>query len=203
MSEDFKKVFLEAQDRIRERRRKAEDALEGIPFESPRFSAEAVNRIILIRQSLQRVNAGLEFRKALEATRKLLDSLQWKAKFTTGLVGQPDRAKDSLYYLTPEGISLRLKMASAASGDINQVIRSCKEVTFFEDENNNISFEPRIGLTVQEYVSPEFLGLQNSDRTREPFESKIRIYKQDNRVILIRNVPNGLHHTGHTVNAIL
>lgn len=203
MSEDFKKVFLEAQERIRETQKKADAALEGVPFECRRFPSETINRIILIRKDLKRVTADLDIKRALAVTRGYLDSHPWKAKFTTGLVGQPDRAKDSLYYVTQEGISLRLKMANAEGGDITRVIRSCKEVIFFEDGNNHIFLEPRIGLTVQEYVSPEFLAVQDGGKAKDSFESKVRIYRKGGQVIFIRNVPNGLSHTGHTVNTIL
>lgn len=194
---------MDAQDRIRERQIKNDAALEGVPFECRKFSAEIVDRTILIRQSLHRVTANLEFLKALEAAKRLLDSVQWKAKFTTGLVGGPDKRRDSLYYMTPEGISLRLKMFNAESGDIKQVIQSFAEMIFFEDDNNNIYLNPRLGLTVQEYASPEFLAIQDGGVTRSGFESKIRIYREGDHIILIRNVPNGRSHTGNKVNAIL
>lgn len=200
---DFREVFLEAQQRIQEQKRRAEQALEGVPFETPRFSAEAVNRVILIRQGIRKVTGSLEFPAALEEARKLLDSLEWKARFTTGAVGEPDPERDSLYYLTPENISLRIKLANVVTRSIHEVIRSCKEVTTFEDDKNNIFLDPAIGLTVQEYVSPKFLEIQNGDRVQEPFESSIRIYKQDSRITHVQNVPGGLVHTGHKVNKIL
>lgn len=206
MREDFQKQIHEDLVRIaaeaRDRREKADKALEGVPFECRRYPSSAINRIILIKKDLKRITADLDIRSALAASRAYLASHKWQARFTTGLVGKPDPGQDSLYYLSPEGISLRLKMANAESGDINQVMRSFKEITFFEDDQSGISLAPKVGLTVQEFVSPEFLELQNGDSAHSTYQSRIRIYKQGGRIIQIRNVPNGLQHTGHEVNAV-
>ena len=105
--------------------------------------------------------------------------------------------------MTTEGISLRLKTFNAESGDINQVVQFFAEIIFFEDDDSGIYLDLQVGLTVQEYASPEFLAIQNGGVIKKPFESKIRIYKENDRIVFIRNAPNGRSHTGNKVNTIL
>ena len=176
--------------------------VEHLPFEASHFSIETLNKVILITKDLKKVTANLPIETAISAAVGYLDSHRWAARFTSGDKGVRNPTRDSLYYLTSEGISLRLKMTNKDTGDINKVIQPFFEKMFFEDATNNISLQPYIGCTGQEFASRGFLALQDTDKVTEPFESQIRSYTKDGRPFLIKNVTGGLAHTSSTINFI-
>lgn len=197
LGEDFKKIIAEQAKRQQE----AEKALKNLPYERKKFSPEAVNRIIMINKDLKRIIQGLDAPTALSAVRGYLDSLPWSFTFTSGEVGKATD-DDSIYFMTPEGASLRLKRYNMKTGDITKVIQPFMERIVFEDDQSKVFFEPNIGLTVEEYLSPEFLALQKGDEVPDVFESKVRIYN-DSGDFIVKNVLNGLTHTGNKVNTLL
>ena len=186
-----------------EKRRNLEKSLETLPFGTTSFSPESLNKIILIKKDLGKVVNNLNIEDALSASIGYLDSHKWAARFTTGEPGKRNPDSDSLYYMTPEGASLRLKINNKQHGDINRVIQPFFEKIFFEDitdSENRISFEPHPGLTAHEFVSPEFLAIQRGDAMNDRFESKIRVYTKNNVPHYVQNVPDGHFHTSSTIN---
>lgn len=187
---------------IKENRHKAEEQLEDLQYETSEFSAESVNNILLINSDLRKMVAGLDINSALSVIQGYLDSLPWKSKFRTGEIGKRGN-NDSVYYVTPENISLRLKLSNMGLGNINEVIQPFMEKIVFEDDDNNISFEPEVGLTPQEYSSPEFIAMQSRGRSEGEFHSRIRTYiDASGRTVFIKNVPDGYVHTGSKINIL-
>lgn len=199
MFESFKNLI----DKLGEDQKRAEENLTHQTFEVDRFSVEAINRILLIDSDLKRITAGLGVDDALSVVQGYLNSFSWKARFRTGEPGKPEPDKDSIYYVTPENISLRLKLSNRSTGVILKVIQPFMERIVFEDDIGTILSEPALGLTPQEYSSPEFISLQNKRNVDKEFISKIRQYRDENgRVVLIKNAPGGYVHTGSKINHI-
>lgn len=111
----------------------------------------------------------------LETAALYLDSVPlWEHKFSTNHDHNRHPAtahKDSLYYVTPAGLSLRLKRTNARERGMEKVVQPFMERIVFMRSNmsiNNgkadpadISDEPKIGWWVQEYASQEFWDIQN------------------------------------------
>ncbi len=181
--------------------RELEKQVESLPYETSSFSIEALNKIILIKRDLKKATENLPIETALSAAIGYLDSHQWAARFTSGEIGKRNPDRDSLYYVTPEGASLRLKVSNKTGGLIRQVIQPFMEKIYFEDTQNNISFKPQIGLTPEEYASKEFFELQDSeDEVKASLASRIRVYRSEGSPVLIKNVPDGYSHTGSQIN---
>ncbi len=183
-------------------RKKAWDAeKEAIPSETSTFSAEAINKIILIRKDIPKITKGLDADTALSALTGYLDSHTWLHRFTTGEPGATDPSQDSQYWVTPEGASLRLKMSEARLG-VAKVIQPFCEKIYFLDHNNEICLEPNVGRIAQEYLSREFLRLQGLDAAPGSFESQIRTYAQHGKIVAIENTPDGFAHTSTAINSV-
>ncbi len=180
--------------------RKLEREVEGLAYETSTFSVEALNKILLIKKDLKKATANLPIETALSAAIGYLDSHQWASRFTSGELGKRNADSDSLYYVTPEGASLRLKISNKTTGDVDRVIQPFFERIIFQDHQNNILFRPQIGLTAVEYASPEFFALQKSEQAEVPFESKIKIYQKAGLPFVLRNVENGHSHTSSEIN---
>ncbi len=185
--------------------------LEGKPFETTTFSPEAINKIILINKVLKGImNKPIPVEDALAEIQQYLSTHTWRYVFTSGEV-EPS-AEDSIYYVTPEGASLRLKRYNVkATGDITKVVIPFHEKIFFFGEKNKIHLEPKIGSDVKEYISSEFLKLQRSNVVvDQAFKSEIRVYNikpgdmpLPGGGLLVKNVPNGHEHQGNKVTSIL
>jgi hypothetical protein len=183
------------------KKRDAADRLERTPYSIESYSVESLSRIIDIRKNLNRISNNPNINVALEDAKEYLNSFSWKHRFTSGdVVSFTER--DSLYFVTPENFSIRLKTSNIQTNNIRKVIQPFMEKIFFEDASNVVYFEPQIGFTVQEYTSKEFLSLQEMDTVETPFQSDIRQYKLPTG-LHIQNAPNGLEHTGSRVNSII
>jgi len=183
------------------RKQEAADRLERSPYSTDSYSVESLSRMIDIREKLNHISDNPNIHVALEEAKEYLNSLSWKHRFTSGDVGRFTE-RDSLYFVTPENFSIRLKTSNVQTNNIRKVIQPFMEKIFFEDKNNVVYFEPQIGFTVQEYTSKEFLLLQEMGAVKTPFQSNIRQYKLPTG-LHIQNAPNGLEHTGSRVNSII
>ncbi len=202
IDEGFKNIV----NQMAEGRQRLEKELEGVPFEATTFSPEAINKIILINKDLKKATKGLDTETALAVATAYLDSHSWEARFTSGDVGRLDERENSMYYVTPEGACLRLRKHYIKKGaDISRVIQPFMEKVVFEDDKESVFSEPRIGLNVQEYSTPEFLKLQNSENeTDKPFESHVRVYHLSSGQTVFTSKEGRFHHvhSGDTVNKI-
>ena len=174
--------------------------VERLPYETSSFPVEALNKIILIRKDLQKATANLPIEPALSSAIGYLDSHQWASRFTSGDIGKRNPESDSLYWVTPEGASLRLKISNKTTGDINAVIQPFYERVIFQDHQNNVLFKPQVGLVAMEYASPEFFAIQKSEKAEAPLKSRIKIYQKDGRPYVLENVENGHSHTSSEIN---
>ncbi len=155
----------------------------------------------------------------LETTALYLDSVPlWKHKFSTS--HEPNRHtatahKDSLYYVTPAGLSLRLKRTNAREEGMKRVVQPFMERIVFMRNNmsiNNgkvdpadISNEPKIGWWVQEYSSQQFWDIQNMKKpVLGDYKSTVDLTpaKDDTGKIMLVEPQNVADHFGSQVNNI-
>ena len=188
-------------------REQLEKRLEGASYESPKFSAESIRRMGVIIRGIREAAKGLEFEPAIAAVKQYLDGLEWKAKFTTD-AGKKTEEEDSIYYLTPEGSSLRLRFHDNPT-KIEQVVQYFMEICEFENpDGSGVSSDPHIGWPLDEYLTPEFKALQlkvwqGGEEISGDYVSKIRFYPLSNGSRMIGKLPpETFHHSGHNVKKI-
>ncbi|HSX41817.1 MAG TPA: hypothetical protein VLE93_00530 [Candidatus Saccharimonadales bacterium] len=107
-----------------------------------------------------------------------LDSLNiWKHKLTT--VNQEARIEkfpqpekfDSLYYITPEGVSLRLKRRLVRDEDVHGLVQPYMEKIFFKNyQSEEVKEVPELGLSVIEYTTAGFAKLMTGSAELEKYE---------------------------------
>jgi len=208
------KSFL---DKKVEEKRQLEQELEKIPFECQEISQFELLKIIEVRKKLEQlieaydaaIAKGIDSKTKQDYFEQVLKHLDqfttlWNSKFTTGDIDDTDSQNYSVYYVTKSGVSLRMKRANLEKRGLKDVTQPFMEKIFFSiPEDQTLSEKPVVGGIVEEYLSPEFLELQKQDEVTAPFESKIRKYMKDGKIVAIKNVDNGLDHFGHEVNNIV
>ncbi len=130
--------------------------------------------------------------------------------------------KDSIYYLSNSGVSLRLKRANLLGSTINAekegVLVRPVELPLFLDvkeplmrnqntddkiwrfTKENVSFEPKVGYHVQEFCTSDFPDAVKSYTPGGPdFKSKIMI-KEEGPDLVIHNADGD--HIGHYINKV-
>jgi hypothetical protein len=128
----------------------------------------------------------------------------WAYKFSTMCgYGTGDEllrsSNDSIYFVSPSGVSLRFKRANGGRG-IRKIIQALMEKIVFE-KDGKINENPEKGHHVREYTSQEFLALV--EWKREPlkdFHSPLRIYFHGENMIIPNLDNNIFHHEGDPVN---
>ena len=128
----------------------------------------------------------------------------WKYIFTTGVGKERNNEKDSLYFVMPSGLSLRLKRSELSKG-IKSVIQPFMELVCFENEKYQIvSFEPKIGLTTMEYLTKDIYDFQTGKKEiSTDWQSKITLGKNaDTGEIVAIDPDNFAKHNGSPVNYI-
>ena len=109
---------------------------------------------------------------------------------------------DSLYFVNEYGFSLRLKKTNMKTGNPNKVIQVIMELIYFIGDGGEISFEPKQGFTVKEFLSQEFLDFQDgTNSATSEYTSPIVIANKDGNFFVI-NTATGHQHNGHEVNNI-
>jgi len=199
-------LFDAINDFEKKQREIAQD-LEELPFEQEHFSAEDIKKVIDIRKQLssfvKKSEKDSNPEVGLADAIKYLDSLDcWIFKFGTGEVGKTAKT-DSVYYVMPNGISLRLKRINMKKG-LKYVVEPFMECIVFEKDGKPTE-ELDIGPNVREFCSQEFNNLQNQDSPApdEGFTSKVKKYYKDGKLYFAERPNNLFHdHFGDDVNKI-
>lgn len=130
----------------------------------------------------------------------------WSYKFSTMCgagINDPlvESPKDSIYFITPYGVSLRFKRANRGKG-IREIILLFTEKIFFQKDKDLIEM-PEKGYYVYEYVTQEFLALIDwKQSVKNDYRSQIRMYTRNGRVEIPKLDNSLYHHEGHPVNWI-
>ncbi len=146
----------------------------------------------------------------------------WKYKFRTDsgfkVRGRRPYAEenDSIYYVTPSGVSLRLKRTLLRIEGLKGVCQEYMEKTFFFKDykhsrtqdnivfysEDTISETPQIGWHVEEECSKDFENLMNTDKVQSSFPSRVKIIQTQNEKGI---AVDGKHwsHSGHPVSEII
>lgn len=129
--------------------------------------------------------------EVLNELESLLDRVTlWGAKFATENSGGAgahiplqsyNRQTDSLYYVTPSGVSLRLKTINIEKG-IAEVIQPFAEKIIFVGPNHESSEVPKEGYNVEEYLSGSFSRAVNKGDAYTP---SLEVYRESGSIIAI------------------
>lgn len=151
--------------------------------------------------------------KHLEQVVQFLDSQDmWKEKFTTrddnrAASEEEKDATDSIYYVTSNGQSLRLRKHALLKDGLSGSIEPFMEKIFFVDkqyespnDQARISDEVTEGHYVREFITDEFRAAQNNS-TPKKFTSRIRRYEKSDNIIYLNPV-DGHRHRGQKVHKI-
>jgi hypothetical protein len=151
---------------------------------------------------------GIQEKVVLSNIINLLDRYDniWQYKFSTGDLdkdGKPlSPEKDSIYYMTRSGASLRLKMTNRDKG-LRKVVQPFSEFIYFMQTKDDISETPKIGYITQEFFSQEFLDLlENGQIPSDDYVSSIKKYFEDNKLTAVTAPKSALKHDGNLVNKI-
>ena len=130
------------------------------------------------------------------------------------------QGRDSIYYVSYSGLSLRLKKDLLMTNGLKKVLQKPQELILFfnkrEQQRNDlkvnesfddiegfnstdfpaevISFEPKLGYNTEEFTKFDFFQDINSN-----YKSNIEVIRSNDRVI-VKNYDNT--HTGHQINKI-
>ncbi len=135
-----------------------------------------------------------------------LDHLDiWSHKFSTESQGSGENMietpNDSIYYMSPSGASLRLKMANRNQG-IDKVIQPIMEKIFFEKLHEEISETPNLGYFVREYATRDFFDLLAGGSIDDDYQSSIRKYERGGKIEIPKLDNIKYSHEGSPVNRI-
>ncbi len=115
---------------------------------------------------------------------------------------------DSIYYQTAEGITFRLRKASAyESGRLREMVQPLFEKAVFQNDNRDSSEQPQLGYRVYEASTTDFFDLQQAFRKTGrsvKYFSPLRLYYDKGKLATIdADNPQKLEiHTGDMVNKI-
>lgn len=142
---------------------------------------------------------------------KKLDTLPlWVAKFSTSYddAGKADGPlqenpeKDSIYYITPSNVALRLKKSMIANQDGLRVTQPATDLVVFRSpETKEVVLTPTLGFTTQEWLTSNFIHAC-ADVENPDLHSPIVIFERDGRIVGIDVPPHSGDHNGNRVNKI-
>lgn len=142
---------------------------------------------------------------------KKLDTLPlWVAKFSTSYddAGKADGPlqenpeKDSIYYITPSNVALRLKKSMIANqGGLRVTQPATDLVVFRSPETKEVVLTPTLGFTTQEWLTSNFIHAC-ADVENPDLHSPIVIFERDGRIVGIDVPPHSGDHNGNRVNKI-
>lgn len=205
--DDFQKFI----GNLKKQQAETERVLEGLPVERQVFLQKELETVVQVQDLLNALMRRSEAKQkpATEVLGEIqfaLDNLKnvWEYKFRSGNVGKPKDETDSVYYMTKSGISLRLKKINLPKG-IRHVVQPFMEQVFFLGDNGEIVEKPVEGYVVDEYLSTDFLRLQNGEiPVKGDFQSNIAKYMHGQRIIAVKDLQNShLQHDGSPVNNII
>lgn len=213
---------------LEERRRRKEEWLENSRLEHRTIPREEILGVCAVHRTLadflDRYGESTD-PEHLKALVSYLDTLPlWKAKFSTGEYDREHRlviddVMDSLYYLTPSGLSLRLKRSLLVDGekmgegsDMRAVIQSFADLILFRRKEEGreafLSYWddfPITGSPVTEYFSWTLEEVLNQPSSQvHAFESPVAVRRDE---FGIKSVDceakfRAGTHEGHDVNKI-
>lgn len=145
-----------------------------------------------------------------------LDGLSfWVAKFSTELSGGaghslpllPSSEDDSIYYMSPSGMCLRLKKVLLKEESLSSVVQPIAERVYFEKNLENtreISLTPVVGYSVQEIFTVGLNKALSEYGVRGDFSSRIRVYKEGGKpaAVVVLEDDRFATHSGDRVNRI-
>ncbi len=205
--------FLKLVEDLKSAQETEKAALENVPFRLEIIPEGLMRELWNINQELKRKikqyssfeNPSLVIENYLVSRADIFPFV-----FTTGEV-EPS-ISDSIYFVSPYGISLRLKRADLAKGidgtqppDFTGLVQPMVErIIFLDTKNQRVSLKPEIGLDVEESTSKEFFDSMNSNTPpHSDYQSPIKIYEQNGQIIKVENPHQYIHHPGNIVNVIL
>ncbi|MFH1089546.1 MAG: Fic family protein [Candidatus Uhrbacteria bacterium] len=121
-----------------------------------------------------------------------------------------DLFSQSIYYISPSGMSLRLKLFEIASGQMTKVIQPTAEQIFYNDEMIDYTdkkvikisdLSPEPGKFVFEIISPEFRqAVLQAGSTQDSIKSGVGVISDQDEIYV--NIPRGaiLHSGWRVVN---
>jgi hypothetical protein len=189
--------FFKALNQHKQKSLELAKSLENLPVRCEVFSVDKINTLIEIRKVISRM-------QTIEEVEAYLDSQNiWKTKFSTG--GRVDKDKDSIYYVTDDNISLRLKKADIDRG-LQSVIQPYMEnIVFLEGGSSGVFYpseNPILESTPSEYCSQEFYNLQNTNAV-EDFISQVPKFYKDDKLYYVGKPKNLYHeHPGSEVSQV-
>jgi len=193
----FNSVF----EGLKKRKAAALELIENTSFEQKVVNREEISKLLEVSEFLKLFVS----RHGKETSRGVLDNLVselnnsdfWNDVFRTGDGGFDDKT-DSFYYLSPSHLSLRLKTANLPNG-LESVVQPFNEIIVFE-KDGQISENPKMGYTVSEFLSKDFLNLQKtSSSTVGDFISPLKFHKSLGTVDIKQEF---FKHLGHEVSKI-
>lgn len=208
------------------RKKRFLESLEGIPFHTETIPADEINQIITARklcrqfvEDSERATEGLTKQEKLNALRNRLKELEakldelplWTYKFSTESEGggvadseemTVNTETDSVYFITPHGVSVRLKKSNLSEGLQNVITKFAAKIFFVKDDGA-ISLDPKVGYSVREYFGDDFDNLVWSGVAND-FPSKIKIFQSDDGKVhaVLADDEGTPVHTGDRVNKI-
>jgi hypothetical protein len=207
------------------------NALEGLPIRHDTINKEELNQVIAIKKWLvgciKRFEADSSRYKVgspqyveiciqyIEEIIKILDVQKiWAYKFSTELAGgaandaplEKPSDDDSIYYVTPNNISLRLKIIEKNNG-LGAVVQDFFEKIVFKKVISGevlpeLSLKPELCFTVVEHTSADFVKQLAQDRVMKDFRSLMEIYYKNNLPVFVNRGAGGVEHKGDRVNKI-
>lgn len=139
----------------------------------------------------------------------------WQSKFSTmpgsgvndELIVSP---RDSLYYVTSQGLSFRLRRVSLYDdGNLLQAVQGISEKIWYEDKDYNKLEQPQLGFRVKDVSSEDLLDqqwkyLKDRVEMKADFQSHIRLHRDGGRLVELSgdDQSNIEAHTGDRINKI-
>ncbi len=186
-----------------------------VPQQEMEFVFRVVDRLNRQLQLWKTEVGGVPPEKTLAISQKWLDkiideldSLRWDAKISTCPGGVDDdwrhrTARDSLYYITQAGVSLRLKRANLEKG-LSKVIQPPFEKIFFvkvgQGGEETLHKKAESGLYTLECSSPEFK--QALVGRSSQFNSSLREFYDGEKCVEALVKEGGSRHDGYAVNHV-
>lgn len=196
-------------------------------YEARKEPGETMGFNQVFREADKRLFAPFE-QETLKVAKEMMNYLDRMAVFdykftTTGAsFDHPDKSKgqDSIYYMTPEGATLRLKMVHAAQSGLNRIIVPFMEKIVFNGKesiikstndsttfrNDQFSFTPKEKYYVKEYMSEHFYSLIHEDNYKSitsDFKSMVETIENNDNTTTISVNDMKFTHEGHPVDEIL
>ena len=195
---------------LEKRRRAAEEYIKDVLHHFETFSENELRMILLARDlAAAAVDACADEAKSRGLTetdpdlgRKYLARLEialdqlpiWAAKFSTETSGggvegpmEIDPDKNSIYYVTPAGASMRLRRSSIEEGrGIREAAQPVAEKIYFEKQENGqfreLSLAPKLGFVVKEIFTGSFHKLLKQRQVENEHRSSIAIFEKDKKI---------------------